>query len=111
MDILAFRYIWIDSICLDSEDPNQLKILTGEMSSVYEGAYVGNDANAGLPGVQAGSRIVAQHVENNDDMKFVVTMPSLKWKLSEAQWSKRGWTLQEGMMSRRYLIFTDDQVY
>jgi hypothetical protein len=55
--LLDERFIWIDSLCLVEDDPDDLLRGVQEMDMIYELsaltiiAATGTDANAGLPGV------------------------------------------------------------
>lgn len=42
---------------------------------------------------------------------FVGPMRFMDKVVDNCRWGTRGWTFQEGMLSRRRLVFTDDQVY
>ncbi|MCJ1224912.1 hypothetical protein MMC12_001559 [Toensbergia leucococca] len=90
------------------------------MNFVYERAYItivaaaGDDADAGLPGLPGmtrSSRTSVQHTEVVAGMKLGICMPSLKEQISNSTWATRAWTFQEGLLSKRYLVFTNEQVY
>jgi hypothetical protein len=59
---LGVRYLWVDALCLLQNDSKDLDQGVTVMDSIYEQSWVtiiaacGQDANAGLPGVQEGSR-------------------------------------------------------
>ncbi|KAM5343518.1 hypothetical protein ACJ41O_012055 [Fusarium nematophilum] len=87
-----------------------------QMDSIYHNAELtiiaaaGQDPNYGLPSVGIRPRrpqqtaIVGQ-IESLSNMRH----PHNAVKISK--WSRRTWTFQEGVLSRRRLVFTDDQVY
>ena len=114
---LGLRYLWVDAICINQTDRvhqmNQIKI----MNSVYSGAYAtiislnGASAQAGLPRVSHMGSSKKQHRAVFGPNQLVSTMPPLWKQIEQSPWSKRGWTFQEGLFSRRCLLFTNHQVY
>lgn len=56
---LGERYLWVDSLCLVQNEPDDLKAGVAVMDLIYEHSVLtviaafGHDANAGLPGVQS----------------------------------------------------------
>lgn len=71
----------------------------------------GNSANATLPGLQPGSREELQHIESIQSLRLAVPLRSLEEVLAGSVWDTRGWTYQEGMLSRRKLFFTEEQLF
>lgn len=75
-------------------------------------AAAGSNADYGLPGVSTTWRKV-----QNSSLGFrgttdaaAYSLHSPKTEIDESSWSTRGWTYQEGILSRRRLIFTTSQV-
>jgi hypothetical protein len=50
-------------------------------------------------------------VEVLNGIRYTTGQPSLGVAISGTVWSSRGWTFQEGLLTRRALVFTDHQVY
>lgn len=44
-------------------------------------------------------------------MRILSTMPDPHDSITKSTWSTRGWTFQEGVLSRRRLVFTKEQIY
>ena len=72
-------------------------------------AAAGADARYGLPGVGQRTRKPQENI-NIGSLKLVRIPPHTSCALRFSVWASRGWTYQEGILSRRRLIFTDDQV-
>lgn len=115
---LGESFLWVDSLCIDQDSPTDKGSQVQFMDHIYGNAFAtiiaayGDSADAGLPGVQPDSRYPErQHWADANGIRVFVSLPSLGTELSENTWSHRGWTYQEGLLSRRCLIFTKSQVY
>ncbi|PQE09993.1 hypothetical protein CJF31_00003918 [Rutstroemia sp. NJR-2017a BVV2] len=112
---LGYQYLWVDRYCInqgnDSEEISQIQ----QMGSIYKNseftiiAAAGSDPCYGLPGVsrsrlpQAAVRFGQLELVNPGSVAATV--------LKHSQWSTRGWTFQEASLSKRRIVFTDEQVY
>jgi hypothetical protein len=95
------------SIRAHSYLPRVIVFLHLEPNSLFQ-----TDADWGLPGISR-PRKFYQRVETVNGVELAVAFPSYRdLNSSEALvWNSRGWTLQEKVLSRRLLLFTDLQVY
>lgn len=73
-------------------------------------AAAGEDENTGLPGVGELLRRKQLTVDLGD-IKILSSMPHPEHTIRASRWWTRGWTYQEAVLSRRRLVFTEDQVY
>ncbi|KAH8587868.1 heterokaryon incompatibility protein-domain-containing protein, partial [Bisporella sp. PMI_857] len=114
------RYIWIDSLCIVQDDPDELKREIAKMGNIYEGSTL---------------TIGATHSENTTQGLFLPRQPvksvqlptvsadifigsastsvyiRLPFMLSDCSpdsghLAKRAWCFQEHLLSRRYVSFT-----
>jgi len=112
------KYLWVDALCIIQDDPTSQRAQLAQMGLIYSLAAFtivaasGDNANAGLPGVRAdrnidqklvrvGERVLLAAVDGHDYYGGIK-----KWS-----WATRAWTMQEKILSKKVLIFTDQQVY
>lgn len=112
---LNFDFIWVDSICIvqDSSDDKaqQIRIMDG----IYSRAQLtivaagGAHADAGIPGLDPGTRSLRQHtIYISDDLTLAALHPDSCRSAAATPWSTRGWTYQERLLSRRCLFSLPD---
>ncbi|RDW59548.1 hypothetical protein BP6252_12635 [Coleophoma cylindrospora] len=116
---LGLKYLWVDDLCIRGTDAEKNQQF-GEMHNIYGNSEVtiiaaqAENAKEGLFGVRHGSRgpdFIEQQISLVDsDKKLIRDMPMPK-DFTTSTWSTRGWCLQEQLLSRRYLVFWDNQVY
>ncbi|KAK0623882.1 heterokaryon incompatibility protein-domain-containing protein, partial [Immersiella caudata] len=113
---LKLRYLWVDQYCIDQGNASELHQQVSIMDMVYHLATVtivaaaGQDAEFGLPGVGCTKR-EPQPVINMGGRVWISSLENPKHRIERSKWFSRGWTYQEGLFSRRRLIFTESQVY
>lgn len=85
------------------------------MDSIYTSAVltliaaVGDDSAYGLPGVSKERRVRYRDAAVGDICVSYVP-PTVHRVINRSRWSTRGWTFQEGYLSRRRLYFTESAV-
>ncbi|KAF4626908.1 hypothetical protein G7Y89_g11247 [Cudoniella acicularis] len=115
--MLGERYLWVDAVCIKQDDPDDVAIQIKAMGAIYKASTItivnadGRNAHAGLPGVRPGSRNVKQLTFRIGDFTWIATQPPLGNLLGGTVWSSRAWTYQEGLFSRRKLIFVAGLAY
>ncbi|KAH8667970.1 heterokaryon incompatibility protein-domain-containing protein [Tricladium varicosporioides] len=113
---LGLRYLWIDRYCINQCDQHEKHIQVSQMDIVYSNAEftiiaaAGDNPMHGLPGMGTSHR-VPQPSAKLHGIVLRSTLPDGKFAVDESSWSKRGWTYQEAILSRRRLVFTRHQVY
>lgn len=115
---LGLRYLWVDRVCIDSNNLPQRMQHVGRMDEIFEGAVVtiiaahGEDAMQGLPGIGSTTRPEQPKYKFADgNVTLVSSMRDPRIDIKDSVWSTRGWTYQEGLLARRRLIFTEQQMY
>jgi hypothetical protein len=109
------KYLWVDSLCIVSNDPEDKASQIPAMTSVYGNAMLtiiaaaGEDANHGLPGLDSfrpGYKAV-------DLGRYQIVKSYLfqgQRSVQRTTWATRAWTYQEILLSTRCLIFLETHV-
>lgn len=116
---LDIRYLWIDRYCIQQvaetkEEKDEKHGQIARMHQIYGGASVtiiaaaGKGPDHGLPGVRTKRRSPTVRLHNRT---LFATLPDPKYLVDASVWATRGWTFQEGLLARRVLVFTEQQVY
>ena len=117
------KYIWVDALCICQDDPVSRDSQLAIMNQIYKGASMtlvaveAKDAASGLPGVEPYPSTRDRPMETINGIRFTTILPPLNRRIAELEqregscWSKRAWTYQEELLSRRLLFFTNDQLY
>jgi len=114
---LGFQYLWVDKFCIDQENSAVKHDQIQQMRSVYENAELtiiaaaGTDGSYGLPGVGRRPRTPQPIARLEGGLSVISTMRDPHKAIRSSHWATRGWTYQEAVLSRRRLVFTDEQLY
>lgn len=121
--LIGHRYLWVDSLCIVQNDPDEKRRLIHGMNSVYENADLtiialsGVDADAGLAGISPRGpdtdNCGREHVfhEINGISSIGIGRISLIEQIQCSHWNARGWTYQEQLLSPRKLYFASGEVF
>ncbi|KAM6478222.1 heterokaryon incompatibility protein-domain-containing protein [Trichoderma sp. SZMC 28011] len=115
---LGFRYLWVDRFCTSDERPQEKREHIQRMDEIYGGAAftiiaaAGENAMHGLPGVGSTSRPAQPKYKfTTSNITLVSSLQDPRLLIERSTWYTRGWTYQEGLLSRRRLVFTEQQMY
>jgi hypothetical protein len=114
---LGLQYLWVDRLCINQADDNEKAYLISRMTTIYEEAdfaiiaAAGTGASYGLPGVRSTPRRPQPkyHLDSGSVMLSMLRDP--RCDILESHYWTRGWTYQEGVLSNRRIVFTDEQAY
>lgn len=118
---LRIRYLWVDRYCIRQREPrtkeekDEKRGQIARMHYIYGGSSItiiaaaGDGPDHGLPGVS--TRRQSPPIVRLPNRTLFATLPDPKLLVDTSTWSKRGWTFQEGLLARRRLVFTDQQIY
>jgi hypothetical protein len=115
-ELLGEQYLWVDSLCLDQNDPSALKVGIGFMDRIYANSVLtlvpstGQDVHSETPGIRPFSRLKSVS-EVCIDKQVIKAICAVSAALEfSGPWRLRGWTYQEWMLSRRCLYFSGGQI-
>jgi hypothetical protein len=113
---LEVNYIWIDALCIQHDDVQDLNLQIKNMDKIYQEATITvvsltPNADCEIPGTHPGTRNSISLQYNTLGVNLMYARPRLTDNIGQSDWETRGWTLQEKFFSKRILFFTPSQVY
>lgn len=124
---LGIEYLWVDSLCIFQDSPEDWSHEAPKMDDVYNhaevviAATVSLNVNSGLFKIR--SQIHSCHLpwktpqEPDDDctQQYVGVQPYFDYfrdhlDIENYQWATRGWTMQEDLLASRLLSYTRGQI-
>ncbi|KAF3053961.1 hypothetical protein E8E11_011977 [Didymella keratinophila] len=115
---LGYRFLWVDRYkCIDQNIAEEKAIQIANMGRIYSSAQLtiissaGDDPFYGLPGLTNNAKDIPFQSETIKRLTLVVRPLSSVASISASKWATRGWTYQEGYLSRRRLFFTNQGVH
>lgn len=116
---LGFAYLWIDTLCIIQDDLQDWAWEASAMSFVYSGADLNIAASGARDGSegcfydQPGAQQCDVDIELQDGLQRHQIVPSdyAFLRFQSAPLLRRGWVLQERLLSRRTLHFTRSEVH
>jgi Heterokaryon incompatibility protein (HET) len=119
---LGLRYLWIDSICIiqrDETDAGDFDQESGRMESVFSSAYCLFAASSaegqcdGFLNDRESSRRDFVAIQSPGEPTYYVcpAIDDFKGHVLDGVLNKRGWVMQERVLARRAIYFTDKQAY
>ncbi|KAF8847310.1 HET-domain-containing protein [Acephala macrosclerotiorum] len=114
---LGLQYLWIDRLCINQSDEKEKAYLISRMTTIYEEAdftiiaAAGSGASDGLPGIRSSHRKPQPKYKLDSGSLLVSTLPDPRRDIFRSDYWTRGWTYQEGVLSKRRIAFTDHQIY
>jgi hypothetical protein len=120
---LGIDYLWVDSLCIIQDNNDNWANNAAIMDVIYGNAALticAADIQAeGLKALQTHGKYKRQAEQNtieyrksHDDkaVTLLLSHPSESY-IARSRWHRRGWTLQERLLSRRCLIFVEGRMY
>jgi hypothetical protein len=113
---LGFRYLWVDRYCIDQMSTMDKTLQIKQMGHIYASAHLtiiaaaGNDPTYGLPGVTKPRQVNETMTEQVGPVTLVQLKTPAASDFQHSGWATRAWTFQEGILSKRRLVFTNQAV-
>ncbi|PFH59454.1 hypothetical protein XA68_12286 [Ophiocordyceps unilateralis] len=113
---LGLRYLWVRGPCLDGASAEERASHVARMDDVLGGAVLAIiaavDAGRGLPGVGSTDRLIQpKHRFVGTDLTLVSSLADPRLVIERSAWYRRASTYQDGLLARRRLVFTEQQMY
>lgn len=113
------KFLWVDALCIVQDDEQEMMSEIARMGFIFSQAYltiVATDdqgADYGLPGISHfTSRDIVQLAAEYLPGRHLITAQSDLFRVFyQCKWNERGWTLQEGIFSKRALFLTNKGAY
>lgn len=115
-EILQESYLRIDALCIKQDDIADRGRQIANMDLVYGNATLtivaaagntGVGASASIPGMRQGTRSLVQTAETVKGINLVTAQRPFLASVAISEWNKRGWTLQEELLSKRLLVLKE----
>jgi hypothetical protein len=114
---LRIEYLWIDSLCIIQWDPKDWKLEASRMEDVFASAYCtiaatsAVDSNAGF--LTQGRCSEYMHVQDVSGRQFYVCadIDDFDNDVGKARLNTRAWVMQERILARRTIHFSNNQTY
>lgn len=111
------RLIWIDSLCIIQDHPDDWEKEAATMEQVFSNAYCTIGASSaessddGFLGTRARRECVPVYTEESETLYVCLPIDDFYKHVELGPLNRRGWVLQERVLSRRMIHYTSTQVY
>ena len=106
------RYLWVDLLCINQTEPVSRNDSISKMDAIFGRAFLticvlqGQSMFSGIPGVSRTHQGRHQIITETESLRYMASnLTDLGDVIYASDWSQRGWTFQEGVLSARRLCF------
>jgi hypothetical protein len=114
---LGIEYLWIDSLCIIQWNPEDWKREAGRMEDVFASAYCtlaatsAVDSKAGFLARNTSNEYVRVQDATGNEVCVCTHMDDFENDVEEAELNNRAWVMQERVLAKRTIHFSDNQTY
>ena len=115
---ISQRYLWVDLLCINQTELDSRNDSISKMDAVFSRAFLticvlqGRSMFSGIPGVSQTHEGRHQILTETESMRYMASnLTDLGGVIYTSDWSQRGWTFQEGVLSGRRLCFHTSGVF
>lgn len=115
--MLGLRYLWIDSLCIIQDSPEDWDEEASHMADVYSNAYCtiaatrAEGSNAGFLQERQQRQCLPVRPASGIPYYLCPTIDNFRDDVENGALNQRGWVLQERVLSSRTIYFAESQVY
>ncbi|KAK8153377.1 heterokaryon incompatibility protein-domain-containing protein [Phyllosticta citrichinensis] len=114
---LDIPYLWVDRPCILQDEEEDVQQQVQSMDDVFPSAYVVlvalvSNMDSGIPGITSPPQLKEVHFDGLQIVQNILTDPNqLAIERNKSPWTTRGWTYQEGVLSRKLLYLSNGHVW
>jgi hypothetical protein len=117
---LGIKYLWIDSLCIIQDDPEEWNQEAVRMSGTFQHAELAisalrsEDGYSGFLGSRRGQAVVIPFRKTNQEKAqgcISLRLGTSSFELEYGALNRRGWIFQERILPRRILSFSNKTTY
>ncbi|KAJ8129849.1 hypothetical protein O1611_g3780 [Lasiodiplodia mahajangana] len=113
---VGLKWLWVDRVCIDQTSRSEKEVLIPYMKDIFATAQFtivagsGDGAQSGLLGSPGTPRECEKSLKLNSSMALL-PVSSFDSLHNKSVWSKRGWTFEEFLFSRRLLFVFSSEIF
>ncbi|KAK0517364.1 hypothetical protein JMJ35_000519 [Cladonia borealis] len=115
---ISQRYLWVDLLCINQIEPESRNNSISKMDAIFSRALLticvlqSQSMFSGIPGVSQTHQGRHQILTETESLRYMAfNLTELGSSIYLSDWSQRGWTFQEGVLSARRLCFDTSGVF
>ena len=115
---ISQQYLWVDLLCINQTEPESRNNSISKMDAIFSRALLticvlqSQSMFSGIPGVSQPHQGRHQILTETESLRYMASnLTYLGDLIYSSDWSQRGWTFQEGVLSARRLCFDTSGVF
>ncbi|KAI1133044.1 heterokaryon incompatibility protein-domain-containing protein [Nemania abortiva] len=114
---IGFKWLWVDRVCIDQTSRSEKAILIPYMKDIFAAAQLtivagcGDGAQSGLLGSPETPREGEKPIGLGSSVALLPVALPFSSVMDQSVWSRRGWTFEEFVFSRRLLFIFPSEAF